>query len=52
MIESRRVGWDGHVARMEGEKCTQVWEGGNLNKRYHFGKYNSGSEDNIRMNLK
>jgi len=52
MIESRRVGWKGHETRMEGEKCTQVWDGGNLKKRDHFGKYKSGREDNIKMNLK
>jgi len=34
------------------KKCTQAWEGGNPKNRDHFGKYKSGREDNIKMNLK
>jgi hypothetical protein len=53
VTKSRRMGWNGHVARMRKEKNVHKFgRGRNLKKRGHFGKCKRGREDNTKMNLK
>ena len=52
MIESRRLGWAGHVARME-----ELWSAfkiltGTYSGKRPFGRPRRRWEDNIRMDLK
>jgi hypothetical protein len=52
VIKSTKMGWAGHVARMESEEvCTGLWWG-NLLEIDHWGEPDAGGEDNIKMDLR
>ena len=53
MIKSRRLGWAGHVARMEkGRSAFEMLTAGKPREKRLLEKHRHRWEDNIRMNLK
>ena len=52
VVQSRRMRWAGHVARMGGgEVCTEFWWG-NLRERHHWGDPDIDGRIKLRLRLR